>query len=798
MQWPRQLWMRLQTLFRRNRFAEQLCDEIRFHLDEQIAENTAAGMSPEDARHAALRLFGNSTWLKEETRATWGWIWLEQVGQDIRYGLRTLRTSPGFAAIAILTLTLGIGATTAIFSVVQAVLLRPLNYFEPERIVSFFEDQAGLGYPRTRVSPPTYLDLKAQTQIFQDVAAVNETGFNLAGGSDGARQLSGALVTYNLFGVLCSQPMIGTSFSPEEDRPGANQVVLLSFPLWKAEFAGNPGIVGQTIRLNDEPYTVKGVMPPGFSFPDKEPNSIDVWVPRAFTPEELTNRRAHYLIAVGRLQPGVSLSEANAAIRVVASQDARQYPNDMQGVSGFVAESLQESYVHDVKPGLSMLMTAVGFILLIACVNVANLLLSRAARRQREIILRAALGASTGRILRQLLVESALLSATGGIAGTAVAIGSFVFLKRLIPDDLLHATSLRFSLPVFGFTVLVSLASSFLFGLAPALQTAKVQLNEALREGGRGGAGTRHKLGNLFVAAEVALSLVLLVGAGLLLKSFSNLQHVDTGFRPAHVLTLDFDLAEAKYRDYAQRTRFLEAVLQGTRALPGVENAALTGGLPLTSKGGLREEVTPEGPTVTGAPPARAVYRVISPGFFETLRVPLIRGRFFDERDREDGPLVAIVNQKAARDFWPNQDPIGRRLKFGWPDSGSPWLQVVGVTSDLKQVELSGPSRDEVYCAYLQSRDSWEWPRFLVVRTSGDPLAAEAALRQMAARIDPQEPLNHVMTMNEIVERETSQSEMQALLLGGLRRWLWRSRAWGFMASWPTWSRSGRTRWEFG
>lgn len=321
---------------------------------------------------------------------------------------------------------------------------------------------------------------------------------------------------------------------------------------------------------------------------------------------------------------------------------------------------------------------------------------------------------------------------------------------------------------MFGFTVLVSLASSFLFGLAPALQTAKVQLNEALREGGRGSAGTRHKLGNLFVAAEVALSLVLLVGAGLLLKSFSNLQHVDTGFRPAHVLTLDFDLAEAKYRDYAQRTRFLEAVLQGTRALPGVENAALTGGLPLTSKGGLREEVTPEGPAVTGAPPARAVYRVISPGFFETLRVPLIRGRFFDERDREDAPLVAIVNQKAARDFWPNQDPIGRRLKFGWPDNGSPWLQVVGVTSDLKQVELSVPSRDEVYCAYLQSRDSWEWPRFLVVRTSGDPLAAEAALRQIVARIDPQEPLNHVMTMDEIVERETSQSEMQTLLLGGL------------------------------
>jgi putative ABC transport system permease protein len=600
------------------------------------------------------------------------------------------------------------------------------------------------------------------------VAAVNETGFNLVGGSDGARQLSGALVTYNLFGVLSSQPMIGTSFSPEEDRPGANQVVLLSFSLWKTQFAGNPAIVGQTIRLNDESYAVKGVMPPGFSFPDKEPNSIDVWVPRAFTPEELTNRRARYLIAIGRLQPRVSLPEANAAIRVVARQNARQYPNEMQGVSGFVAEPLQESYVHDAKPGLLMLMTAVGFILLIACVNVANLLLSRGAGRRREIVLRVALGASTSRIVRQLSVEGALLSAIGGIAGTGVAIGSFAFLKRLIPDDLLHATSLQFSLSVFGFTVLVSLASSFLFGLAPARQTAKVQLNEALREGGRGSSGARHNLGNVFVAAEVALSLVLLVGAGLLLKSFSNLQHVDTGFQPAHVLTLDFDLAEARYHDYARRTRFLETVLQGTRALPGVESAALTGGLPLTSKGGLREEVTPEGSAAAGAPPARAVYRVISPRFFETLRVPLIRGRFFGESDREDAPLVVIVNQKAAQDFWPNQDPIGKRLKFGWPDSGSPWLQVVGVTSDLKQVGLDEPSRDEVYCPYLQSRESWEWPRFLVVRTSGEPLAAQAALRQMAARIDPQEPLNHVMTMSDIVERETSQSEMQTLLLGGL------------------------------
>jgi predicted permease len=354
--------------------------------------------------------------------------------------------------------------------------------------------------------------------------------------------------------------------------------VLLSFSLWQSEFAGNPLIIGQTIRLNDEPYTVKGVMRPGFSFPDKEIGPIQVWVPRAFTSQELAARTARYLIAVGRLRPGISLEEANADIRVLASQDVRQYPDEMLGVSRFFAEPLQESNTHDSKRGLVILMTAVGLILLIACANVANLLLSRAESRRREIVLRAALGASTSRIVRQLLAESALLSIVGGVLGTSLAISSFALLKHLIPEDLSHTTSLTFNLPVFGFSVLVSLSCSFLFGLAPARQTAKVDLNEALREGGRGSAGSRQKLSDAFVAAEIALSLVLLVCAGLLLKSLWNLRHVDPGFQSVHVLTLDFDLAEPKYRDSLQRTQFLERVLEGSRTLPGVQSAGLTKG----------------------------------------------------------------------------------------------------------------------------------------------------------------------------------------------------------------------------
>ncbi|HYY72924.1 MAG TPA: ABC transporter permease [Candidatus Bathyarchaeia archaeon] len=436
------------------------------------------------------------------------------------------------------------------------------------------------------------------------------------------------------------------------------------------------------------------------------------------------------------------------------------------GVSRFFAEPLQESNTHDSKRGLVMLMTAVGLILLIACANVANLLLSRAADRRREIVLRAALGASTGRIVRQLLAESALLSVVGGVLGTCVAIGSFTFLKRLIPEDLSHSTSLTFNLPVFGFSVLVSLACSFLFGLAPALQTANVDLNEALRDGGRG-SGSRQRLSDAFVASEMALSLVLLVCAGLLLKSLWNLQRVDPGFQPVHVLTLDFDLAESKYRDWLQRTQFLERVLEGTRTLPGVQSAGLTGGMPLTSKGGLREEATIEGSSRWSETPAIVVHRVITPGFLETLKVPLIRGRLFDSRDREQGPQVVIINHKAAEDFWPNQDPIGKRLKLGG-EGDSRWLEVVGVTADIKEIAINEPSRYEVYRPYLQSRSSWQWPRFLVVRTIGEPLQIQEEMRRVVAGIDPQEPLNDVMTMSEIVDRETSQTTTQATLLSGL------------------------------
>lgn len=692
---------------------------------------------------------------------------LLDIQKDIRFGIRTLLRNCGFTVVALLTLALGIGATAAMFSVVDAVLLRPLPYRNPQRLVTFFTDLTRTGSPRARVSPPIYLDLKAQKQIFQDVAALNETSFNLSGKGDTAQQLNGILATYNLFSVLGVHPLLGRTFLPEEDRPGANHVVLLSYALWRNRFGENPAIVGQTLRLNDEKYTVIGVMPIGFSFPEKEVNPIDVWTPRAFTAQELAARRARYLLVIGRLRPAVTLYEANADLRILAGQNARQYPNDMQGVSRFFAEPLQAADTHEAKRGLMILLFAVGFILLIACANVANLLLSRATARRREIALRAALGAGRGRIISQLLTESVLLSIAGGVLGTVLAIASFAFLKYLIPADLFYSVSLRFNLPVFVFTILICLASSFLFGLAPALQISKADLNDALREGGRGSTASRRLLGNVFVAGEIALSLMLLAGAGLLVKSLYKLQQVSPDFQASHVLTLDFDMAEPRFRDWNFRAQFQRQILERVRAIPGVQSAGLTGDLPLTSKG-WNEEVTLEGSNTQNGSPSNVIYGVITPGYLEALGVPLLRGRFFDSGDGENAPPVAIVNEKAARDFWPNRNPIGKRLKLGRLDSNNPWLQVVGVTGNVKHAGLNEPARDGVYCPYLQARSTLQWQRFLVVRTTGDPLGILRELRRAVSSVDSGEPLNHVMTMKEMIQRTSAQGRVQTTLLGAL------------------------------
>jgi putative ABC transport system permease protein len=685
--------------------------------------------------------------------------------QDLRYGLRMLAKSPGFTVIALLTLTLGIGATAAIFSVVDAVLLRSLPYRESQSLVSVFEDATDAGFPRNTPAPGNYAQWKRQRQIFEDVAAMTQGDYNLTGRQGEPEKLGGVAATQNLFSVLGTKPLIGRLFAPEEDRAGAPHVALISYPLWRRRFGGDPKLVGQEILLNNEKYSVLGVMPPGFSFPFK---NIDIWTPIALTSKDLANLGSHYLWAVGRLQPGITVEKANAELLVLAKQMARQYPDTNAGIRRFFAEPLQESYTHDVRRGLIVLMAAVGFILLIACANIANLLLSRAAARQREIAVRTALGADRGRIVRQLLTESALLALGGGMLGMLLANWCFNFLKNLIPEDLALTVSLSLDFRVLAFAVLVSLASSILFGLAPALQISKVDLNDVLKEGGRGSAGSRRKVfRNLLVVGEVALSLMLLVGSGLLLESFSNLRGLDPGFRSDHVLTMRLVVPDTKYKDFAKRTDFFQRVLERVRVVPGVKAAGFTSALPLTWPGGTNG-FTPEGMPLKRDVTYDANNRVVTPGYFEAMRIALRRGRFFNESDGKDAPLVALVNETMARKFWPGQDAIGRRFKLSSPEGNAPWIRIVGITGDVRQMSLSEPPRQEMYFPYWQAKDNWMVPRDLVIRTTGDPQSLARAVRHAVWSIDRDQPVSNVMTLDDLLDQEVAQRRVQAMLLGAL------------------------------
>jgi len=683
--------------------------------------------------------------------------------QDLRYGLRLLARSPGFTAIALLTLTLGIGATAAIFSVVDAVLLRALPYRDPQRLVSVFEDASAVGFPRNTPAPGNYADWKAQTQIFEDVAAISGGAYSLTGSGNNPEELYGAAVTQNLFTVLGTKPAFGRVFLPEEDRPGAAHVALISRGLWMRRFAGDPGLVGRAIVLNGEKYTVVGVMSAGFAYPS---SSTDLWTPMAFTPRRLTERGSHYLQVVARLRTGVTVEQANAGLQVLCKRLAQAYPGTNAGITRFFTEPLQDTYTQGARAGLIVLMAAVGCILLIACANIANLLLSRATGRQREIAVRTALGAARSRIVRQMLTESALLAAGGGSLGILLADWCFNFLKNLIPADLSRSVSVGLDLRVLAFAVAISLAASLLFGLAPALQVSRTDWNGVLKEGGRGSVGPRRGiLRNLLVIGEVALSLMLLVGSGLLLESFAKLRGVDPGFRGDGVLTLRLYDA-AKYRDFAKRSEFFARVLERVRALPGVQAAGFTSALPLTWDGGTNG-FTPEGIAPRHDVNWDANNRVVTPGYFEAMRIPLRRGRRFQETDGPDAPPVAIINETMARKFWPSQDPLGKRFKFGDPDDKMPWHRIVGIVADVHQMRLNEPPRQEMYFPYWQAKDNWMVPRDLALHTTGDPLSLAGAVRQAVWSIDKDQPVSNVMTLDDLLDQEVAQRRVQAALLGG-------------------------------
>ena len=687
---------------------------------------------------------------------------METFWHDLRFGFRQLLGKPGFAAIATLSLALGIGANTAIFSLVDAVLLRPLPFHDPDRLVVVWEDAAKIGFPRNTPAPANYADWKARNRVFEDMAAITWRGFNLTDEGE-PEKVEAQAVTANFFPLLGVKPDLGRVFNGEEDQPGRNNVAVISYGLWQRRFGGDPALIGKEILLDGQKYMVIGVMPSGFQFLSKE---VGLWVPAAFSPQELANRGSHYLTVVARLKPEVALQEARADVAAITQRINRDNPVSWSGFElGSVVISLREQLAGDVRPALITLLVAVGFVLLIACANIANLLLARGAARFREVAVRTALGAGRGRIVRQLLTESVSLAVAGGLAGLLFAWSCFSFLKQIIPDNMALNAGVRIDARIFGFTLLLSFLTGIVFGLAPALQAAKIDLNEALKQGGgRTGTGAGHRrLRSALVVIEIALALVLLVGAGLLIQAFLRLRALDVGVNPENVLTLRTMLPRNKYGELPKRDAFYRQVVERVRALPGVVSAGYTTAMPLTWKGGTN------GFSIEGrgqGPGQDAQSRQVSAGYMETMGVKLRQGRFLDERDDAQAQPVAIINEMMARQFWPGENALGKRFKLGPLDSQNPWVTVVGVVGDVKEMGLEAPAKAEMFFPYQQlPRMLWNMPRDLAVRTTGDPMSVAAAARQAVWSVDRNQPVSNVRTMNEILAEEVAQRRIGMTLL---------------------------------
>ncbi|HEU4618322.1 MAG TPA: ABC transporter permease [Gammaproteobacteria bacterium] len=696
------------------------------------------------------------------------------LAQDLRYALRMLRRSLSFTILAVLILALGIGANTSIFSVVSAVLLKPLPFEEPDRLVILWEDASAVGGPnRAEPAPANFVDWKARSRSFEDMALFNGLiTYNLTGSGEPER-LAGTRTTANLFSVLGLEPILGRTFSADDEGPDAVPVAVVSETLWVRRFGADPGLVGKDIVLDGVKHTVIGIVPPDFRFPDKD---TEVWVPASFTPEELAQRNNHYLYVVARLKPGVTLAEAQAEMTSVANAMAEDYPATNANL-GVTVSPLREELARgasvlgggDVRRALVALLGAVALVLLVTCANVANLLLARGTARRKEIALRQALGANRPRVLRQLLTESAVLGALGLVAGIGLSVACLGYLARLIPATLPDGTAPALDLRVLGFTAAIALVTVLLFGAGPAFAAARVDFSESLKKGIGRGAGPRGALaGNALVVVEITLTVVLLAAAGLLLRSYADLLAVDPGFRPDHLLIAETNLPPSKYSDAPRRKAFYTAVLERVRALPGAASAGYVTVPPLVFKGG-RTIVGIEGqppPSPESITRYLAADRAVSAGYLETLGVPLLRGRRFDARDVADGAPAVIVNEAMARAYWPGEDPVGRRFRMGSRDA--PWLTVVGVVGDVRQMGLDVPPDREFYQPLEQISPDvfFLWPRYLVVRTSGDPLALAPALRRAVWDVDPDQPVD-IRTMSDVFDAELANRTTQLTLVGG-------------------------------
>ncbi len=748
--------------------AADVDEELELHLDKVAEELVEGGWSPEAARTEARRQFGDLEGTRKicrelDSRKEIQMKWMESLGdlgQDLRFGGRQLLKSPGFTLVAVLTLALGIGATTAIFSVVYGVLLRPLPFAQPDELVRpLFRNREG--QLSGAFSAPNFVDLRAQSKTLAGVAAVTGGTFNLSGGGGSEpERLQGASVSADFFKVLGIRPLAGRTFAAGEDQADAPLVAVISEELWRRRFGGDPGIVGRSLTLNGRPHTVVGIMARG----SQVPSGADVWVPLVFTPHDLSGRGAVWFAAIARLAPGITLDQARAEIGVFGRRLAEQYPEANAGYTeDMTVESMKERVVGDTRKPLFILLGAVGLVLLVACVNVANLLLVRAAGREGEVVVRAALGAGRMRIIRQLLTESVVLALAGGAAGVALAAWLTRALVARAPREIPRLEEIGLDGTALLFALGVSLLTGVLFGLAPALQASRTDLSRVLREGTRGskGRGTSRARGAL-VVIETALAVVLLAGAGLLIRSFLRLQEVDPGFKPEGTVTFRLEPPEAKYPGEPQLRAFTSALVERMERLPGVTSAGATVyGMPFQGNVNVLTF------SIEGRPPAppgkEEILRVASatPDYFETLGMPIVRGRAFTPEDRDGASLVAVINEAAVRRHFPGQNPLGQRIVIGM---GEPLtFEVVGVVGDFKQDALELKIDPQIFLSYDQDPG----PELSVVVRTRDPEAVMAAARAQVRELDPALPLFGLQPITEVVATSTAAQRFYMLLLGG-------------------------------
>src|SRR5215468_7400398 len=676
--------------------------------------------------------------------------------QDLRYCARILLKNPGFTSIAVLTLALGIGANSAIFSVLNAVLWQRLPYKDPERLVIVWETIPKTGLTENTPAPFNYYAWREQSQVFENLAAWQILLENLTGAGE-PEQISGQGVSASFFPLLGAAPMLGRSFLPEEDRSGDQHVVMLSHGLWERRFGGDPRIIGRKIMLSNESYEVIGVMPPSFEDPLTAPGyTAQFWVPLAHTPEDMRSKSRN-LFVIGRLKAGVSAFQAQADLAALA---ARMREQDREPGNGFGVNlrPLDGERGRRIRKALLILLASAGFVLLIACVNVANLMLAQAASRWKETAIRTALGAGRWRLMRQFLTESLLLSGAGGAAGLMLAVWGVRLLVSMAPVGIAHLKTIAVDWRALGFTLGVSLVTGLACGLAPAIQTWRPNLNEALKEGGRDSSGGRSGLRSALVVAEFALTLVLLIGAGLTIRSFLRLNQVDMGFEPRDLLTLRLILPDAKYPDIGKKRAFFDQALSRLETLPGVESVGVINGLPVSFQGpGATFQI--EGRAEPNNVTPRTTYRIVNPDYFRTMKIQLVAGRVFNAGDRNGAEPVAVISEALALASWPNENPLGKRVRWGM--ANGPQMTIVGVVKDVKLHQLR-QARPQLYMPYAQAPVA---PYEIALRTKTDPLSLASAVRYEVWAVDKDVPIANLCTMEQILAGSISRERFNALLL---------------------------------